>query len=111
MNPARHIILSNVRSSIPHAVIKNQIKSLGSTTVSAMSFLRTEIRNTEYTQVLCFRSSPTSIVAKVIESIIYDQMCKFLLDHQVIQPEQHGFCPENRSSQTSFVAYLTGQGA
>jgi hypothetical protein len=55
INPARRIILSNVCPSIPHHVFENQIRALGFTVLSQMSFVRARILDDEYSHVLSFR--------------------------------------------------------
>jgi hypothetical protein len=55
IDPARRIILSNVCPSIPHYVFENQIRALGFTVLSQMSFIRAGIQDDKYSHVLSFR--------------------------------------------------------
>ena len=49
--------------------------------------------------------SLTSLVVKVMESIIYDNMIAFLMKHNVIPPAQHGFLP-GKSINTNLLTSL-----
>ena len=50
--------------------------------------------------------SLTSIIIKLMESIIYDQLIKFLNEHQLIPIEQHGFLP-GKSIQSNLLCCLS----
>ena len=45
----------------------------------------------------------TSLVKKVMEAIIYDQVMKSLLDHHLVPDEQHGFLPGRSIKKNSFA--------
>jgi hypothetical protein len=49
--------------------------------------------------------SLTSLVVKAMESIIYDQVVRFLLDCDLIPLQQHGFLP-GKSIQSNLLACL-----
>lgn len=50
--------------------------------------------------------SLTSIVVKIVESVIYEQMVKFFQDNGVIPDEQHGFLP-GKSIQSNLLCCLS----
>ncbi|KAJ3652272.1 hypothetical protein Zmor_018251 [Zophobas morio] len=50
--------------------------------------------------------SLTSVVSKIMESIIYDQLIKYLIDHHLIPNEQHGFLP-GKSIQSNLLTCLS----
>lgn len=55
ITPARRIVCSNVCHSIPHQIVENQIRNLGFTPVSPVSFLKASIPGDEYSHVISFR--------------------------------------------------------
>ena len=50
--------------------------------------------------------SLTSVVIKVMESIMYDQLIQFLMNHRQIPKEQHGFLP-GKSIQSNLLSCLS----
>ncbi|KAJ3665264.1 hypothetical protein Zmor_000767 [Zophobas morio] len=90
LNPAKRIILSNVCPTIPHSIVENQVKMLGFTAVSPMTFLRAGIQNSAFSHVLSFRrqiyvqpssiSLPSSVVLKYDDTnyrlfLSFDDVC------------------------------------
>lgn len=55
VTPAKRLILSNVCPSIPHDILEKEIKKLGYSSASPMTFLRAGIVDPAYTHVLSFR--------------------------------------------------------
>jgi hypothetical protein len=50
--------------------------------------------------------SLTSLVVKVMESVMYDQVIKFFSDHHLIPSEQHGFLP-GKSVQSNLMCCMS----
>lgn len=55
ITPAKRLILSSVCPSIPHENLQHEIRKLGFTQVSQMSFLRAGLSGEEYSHILSFR--------------------------------------------------------
>ena len=49
--------------------------------------------------------SLTSVICKLLESIIRDHMMEFLIKHKLINPSQHGFL-KAKSCLTNFLCFL-----
>jgi len=48
---------------------------------------------------------PTSVCSKVMEHIVHSQVSRFLDDHHILSPNQHGFRP-GRSCETQLISAL-----
>ena len=59
-----------------------------------------KVESTNYRPVLL-----TSIVGKLIERIIRDEIMVYLLENKLIDKRQHGFMP-NKSSTTNLLEFL-----
>ena len=55
--------------------------------------------------VNCRQVCLTSVICKVLETIIRDHMMDFLIKHKLINPSQHGFL-KAKSCLTHFVMFL-----
>ena len=73
LNLAKRIILSNVCLTIHHSIVENQVKMLGFTAVSPITFLKAGIQNSAFSHVFSFRGQiyvqSSSVVFK------YESLC------------------------------------